>query len=241
MPRPITAIKSYRQPEQDPEYAALTAKRRVWIIAQWDHMVEMDSAKFKQERALAIAERYTGESAGGKQGHGFSRTSLLRKYKAWVDSGRNWRTLDRYRTLYRLPAPPPERYNITPASAKEYFRRSGVSQDAWADRNGFACTSVSAALRGHRPGPRSKFILEALAAELRNEPQQIRAAVSLLRSEWSAFGERLGTLEKQLGIRSIYKEGGGRLRTRRPESANAVTCEFPPGAPQDSGPPFSRR
>ena len=198
--RPVVPPPARVQPEDDPEFQALPPDRRTWVLTSWDHMMEMDRVRFKQVAAEAIAERYADVAGPKSQGHGFSRTSLMRRYAAWVKSQRDWRTLDRFRALHGPKAPPPERYNLTPDAAREYFRRTGQTMEEWAAAHKFSPAAVGRALNGTRTGPVSADILAALAAELRGEPAVFHADLIKLRAEWAAFDFKFAALERRLGL-----------------------------------------
>ncbi len=162
-------------------------------------MIEMDRVRFKEVAALAISERYTEAGVGKKRsGHGFSRTSLLRRYQAWVATNRDWRPLDRYRSLRKPATPAPSLFNITPEAARAYFHRRGLAAATWAAERKFSPSAVSEALNGTRSGPRSVAILAALAADMRDEPIAFHSELQRLRTEWEGFGAKLSALEKRL-------------------------------------------
>lgn len=196
--RPVVPPPARVQPEDDPEFQALPPDRHIWVLTSWDHMLELDRVRFKQVAAEAIAERYAAVAGPKSQGHGFSRTSLLRRYAAWVKSGRDWRTLDRFRALHGPKAPPPERYNLTPEAVREYFHRTSQTMEQWAAAHKFSAAAVGRAINGTRTGPVSAEILAALAAELRGEPAVFHADLQRLRAEWVAFGGKLTDLEKRV-------------------------------------------
>lgn len=189
----------YRQPEADAEFQALPVDRRTWVLAWWDHMAALDQVRHKLPLAEQIAESYLGSGAGEKRrGHGFSRTNLMRRYAAWVAAQRDWRVLDRYRTLRKPEALPVERYNLSPEAAKAFFKRRGLTQAEWAEARGLNPSAVGRALQGSRTTSASQRVLDLLAAEIREEPAAFHAELQAIKLQAHDLGARIARLERGL-------------------------------------------
>ena len=92
----------YRAPRTDlpPELLALPAGRQERILREEALMREIEAAPWRSRRQTIarISERHHGE-------RGYNPQSLYRRFRVWLESGRLWTALDRYRTLRRDARP----------------------------------------------------------------------------------------------------------------------------------------
>ncbi|OAM89323.1 hypothetical protein OH491_13635 [Termitidicoccus mucosus] len=191
-------IPPYRDPAADPEFQSLPLNRRTLILDRLDRCLEMDRAKVKQDCAGWIAERYEGTDFEGKKRTGLSAKRIYNAWREWVNAGRNWHTLDKYRTLYHPQEKPLQHYNLDQQAVHDYLARHGLTIAQWAASHDLAPASVSRAINGSRPTAQSQRILDILAGELRAEPGHWHQQVATMLQEVAAMQEKLKRLQKQL-------------------------------------------
>lgn len=182
-------------PETDREFLALDLKRQTIIRDLIDRCVEIDKALVKEDAAKWIAERYVGTDTEGRVNTGLSAKTILNTYYKWVKSRRDWRSLDKYRTLYKGEAPPLERYNLDASTVAAWLKRQGRTIGGWASGHGIPAESVSRAINGTRRTASSQRILDMLAAEMRDEPAVLHAEIKHLRADWNTLGQRIAAIE----------------------------------------------
>lgn len=188
----------YIDPAKDSEFLSLSPKRQTIIIDTLDWMLDMDSYASPHHRAAYIAEHYKGTETEGKKHTGLSAKNIYRRYRDWVNAGRDWRILDKYRTLHAPEASPLEKYNLTKSSAAEYFARHNLTQEEWAKKHNWSTKSVSRALSDTGQTAKKQQILDTLAAELRAEPGFWHRQIKTMQGEVDQVVKKLKKLEKQI-------------------------------------------
>ncbi len=181
----------------DAEFEALPPKVRADIETAVAWMLEMDAAESPHAVAGLIAARYVATKAPGKR-TGVSTVSIYRRYRAWRKAERDWRVLEKHKSLRKGPAQPLQAYDLTGKAARAYFARQGVTLAEWALARGFAVSAVQSAISGKRLTAKSQQVFDALADDMRGEPEGWHRTVTALRRELDEVKERTRVLEGRM-------------------------------------------
>ena len=184
----------------DPEFDALPIKVRTEINDALDWMLQMERSGSPHQTSQAIAKRYAGTDTEGRKNTGLSAGSIYRRFLAWREAGRDWRALEKYKTLRKGEAVPLQAYNLTPEAVHAYFTRQRCTLAQWAERNEFNVDAVSSAITGRRRTAMSQKILDMLAAEMRDEPGRWHQVVDALLKEAEELRSRVSDYERRLAF-----------------------------------------
>lgn len=182
----------------DPEFDALPMGVKTEIHNALEWMLELERSGTPHQTAKAIAERYDDTDTEGRKNTGLSAVSIYRRFLAWRKAGRDWRALEKYKTLRKGEAAPLQAYNLTPEAVHAFFARQRWTMAQWAERHDFNVDAVSSAITGKRRTAISQKILDALAEDMRDEPGRWHQVVDTLLKEAEELRTRTADFERRL-------------------------------------------